>query len=135
MGKLDKAVIFIDGYCNLCNGLLRRILKLDNKNNFRFSSIQGNTFRILMESGEIPPHVDSVVLYDQGRVFIKSEAVFEIARQLGGIHKLIRVFRILPKAFNDAVYDLIARYRYKVFGQRKHCDILPGRALRDKFLD
>ncbi|MDZ7742007.1 MAG: DCC1-like thiol-disulfide oxidoreductase family protein [Bacteroidota bacterium] len=135
MEKPDKPIIFIDGYCNLCNGLLRRILKLDKKNIFRFSSIQGETFRILMESGEVSPDVDSVVLYDQKRVFIKSEAVFEIARQLGGIHQSIRVFRVLPTSFNDAMYDLVARYRYRIFGRRKHCGIMPGKALKDKFLD
>ena len=133
--KMDKPIIFIDGYCNLCNAFLRRILKLDKKNIFRFSSIQGETYRILLERGEIPADVDSVMLYDHAKVFIKSEAVFEIARHLGGIHKLIRIFRVFPSAFNDAVYDLLARYRYRIFGKRNHCDIMPGRALRDKFLD
>ena len=135
MGKMDKAVIFIDGYCNLCNGLLRKVLKADKRNIFRFSSIQGETYHELAKREKVPRNMDTVVLYDEGRVFLKSKAVFEIASRLGGLYKILLVFRVLPKALNDNLYDLVARLRYRVFGKRDHCELQAGPALRDKFLD
>jgi predicted DCC family thiol-disulfide oxidoreductase YuxK len=41
--------------------------------------------------------------------------------------------RIVPRPLRDAVYDLVARVRYRVFGRKDDaCPIIP-KALRSRF--
>jgi len=44
------------------------------------------------------------------------------------------LLRLLPRRFRDWRYDLVARYRYRVFGKYDACP-LPKPRDRHKFLD
>jgi predicted DCC family thiol-disulfide oxidoreductase YuxK len=41
---------------------------------------------------------------------------------------------IVPRPLRDAIYDLVARRRYRWFGRRETC-MVPGPGIRDRFLD
>ena len=128
-----QAVVLFDGVCNLCNGVVQFIIPLDADGQFRFASQQsGAGQKLLAEHGL--PGMATVVLIGDGRVFTKSDAVLEIARRLGTPWSLLHAFRFLPRSLRDAVYDLIARYRYRIFGRRESC-WLPTPELRARFLD
>ena len=63
-----------------------------------------------------------------GQAYLKSEAVLRIAREASALavdmgHPLI------PRVTRDAIYDLVARNRYRWFGRRNAC-ILPIRIAR-----
>jgi predicted DCC family thiol-disulfide oxidoreductase YuxK len=64
----------------------------------------------------------------------RSDAVLYMLRELGGFWKMAGVVRVLPKVFRDAVYKIVARNRYCVFGKHESC-ILPEPKHRAKFLD
>jgi predicted DCC family thiol-disulfide oxidoreductase YuxK len=64
----------------------------------------------------------------------RSDAVLYMLDQLGGVWKLAGVGRVLPKALRDAVYKIVARNRYRVFGKHESC-MLPEPKHRAKFLD
>ena len=53
---------------------------------------------------------------------------------LGGGWRLLSVLRIIPTPLLDVVYRLVARVRYRVFGQLEACPI-PSAADRARFLD
>ena len=59
----------------------------------------------------------------KGQASLKSEAVLRIAREFRG-WQWTWVFRFIPRAIRDAIYDLVARNRYRWFGRRDAC-ILP----------
>jgi len=61
-------------------------------------------------------------------------AALRIAEGLGGIWRLARILRFVPWPVRDAVYDWIARNRYRWFGKRAHC-MAPTPALRSRFID
>lgn len=63
----------------------------------------------------------SVVLIMNGRIFLKSDAVFRILRRLDGFWPLMYIFIIVPKFIRDPVYDIVARYRYRWFGPCVDC--------------
>ncbi len=46
---------------------------------------------------------------------------------------MANAFKVVPRGLRDAVYDLIARYRYQVLGKKEHCD-LPTSANRHRFI-
>jgi predicted DCC family thiol-disulfide oxidoreductase YuxK len=139
MSKLtaqEGPVLLFDGVCNLCNRTVQFVIRHDKKQLFRFASLQSPTGQealqlLATEKGMSP---DSVVLYYQGRFYIKSTAALRVAWLLGGFWRLAEIFRLLPRFIRDAVYDWIARNRYKWFGKKDAC-MLPSPGLKERFLD
>ena len=64
----------------------------------------------------------------------RSDAILYLVAQLGGMWSLAGVVRVLPRGFRDAVYKVVARNRYRVFGKHESC-MLPEPKHRAKFLD
>ena len=44
------------------------------------------------------------------------------------------VFGVLPTAWLDRAYDLVARHRYRVFGRMEQC-LIPSPEYRNRFID
>ena len=127
MKKADKnkPIIFYDGTCNLCNGLVQYINKRDKKGILRYETLQsvfGN--KILEEHNLLVDNIDTIVLQEGDKIYIKSTAVFRIIHHLGGFLRLILVFKLLPVRLNDFLYDLVALKRYQWFGKRDHCPVI-----------
>ncbi|WP_128546649.1 thiol-disulfide oxidoreductase DCC family protein [Larkinella soli] len=128
-------VILFDGVCNLCNSAVNFVIDHDRKGRFRFASLQSETGRRLL--AQCPPAegpVDSVVLIRNGRSFVRSDAALEIARHLGGAWPLLTVFKLVPRFVRDAVYEAVARNRYRWFGRTDACRV-PAPALKARFLE
>jgi len=120
----DKIVLF-DGWCNLCGRTIRFIQKYDRSHQLSFIPIQSEKGQELIESFQLDPiETDSVIYFEKDISYIKSEAFFRIANNLGGFFKMMTVFRILPKKFSDWIYDLIAKNRYNWFGKKEVCMII-----------
>jgi len=129
----QKPIIFFDGVCGLCNGFVDIVMKLDRSKQFMFSPLQGETAKKLL-SKEHVEDLESVVLYDNGKVHTKSDAVLEIFNRLGGFLQLWVFTKIIPKNLRDHFYDLAAEQRYKIFGKRDTCRV-PTADERKRFLD
>ncbi|MEL7586434.1 MAG: DCC1-like thiol-disulfide oxidoreductase family protein [Prolixibacteraceae bacterium] len=128
-----KSLILFDGYCHMCSRLVRFILKYDRKAIFLFASLESPVAHFWKERCLIPETVDSVVLIEKETCLIKSEAILSIARGLGGVFRLLAVFRILPGRWRDGIYDLIARNRFRWFGRRESC-LIPPKEERERFI-
>ena len=50
---MNHPVIFFDGVCNLCNGAVRTVIKLDSKRHFRFSSLQSDFAKTTLQPFQI----------------------------------------------------------------------------------
>jgi predicted DCC family thiol-disulfide oxidoreductase YuxK len=61
---------------------------------------------------------DSFVYVRYGKVFIKSTAGLKILLDLGGGWKLLYGLIIFPRFIRDFVYDVIAKYRYRIWGKK-----------------
>ena len=77
--------------------------------------------------------LDSIVLVKNNRVYIKSRAALEIAKEMDGGWPLFYAFIILPPFIRDFFYDLLAKYRYKLFGHSETCRV-PTADIQDRFL-
>lgn len=131
----NKIILLFDSHCLLCNKSVQIIINNDHKDLFRFVALEselGN--KILNHIGVKKEQTDSIIYYKPGLFYaIKSEAVINIAKQLGGLFYLFSVFSILPSKVLDIVYDFIAKNRYKWFGKETTC-ILPNSKIEYKFL-
>ena len=118
-------LILFDGVCVLCSRGCRFVSKRDRRGYFRFVPIQLAEGRPLAEQlGIDPDHPDSFAFLASGQAYVKSEAVLRIARELPR-WQWTWVFQFIPRVIRDAIYDLVARNRYRWFGRRDAC-ILPN---------
>jgi predicted DCC family thiol-disulfide oxidoreductase YuxK len=118
-------LILYDGKCNLCNYTLQFILKRDKLKIFNYLPLQSSQAEELLKTIQFnQPDINSVIFIENGQAYIKSEAFFRIASNLGGLFKIMTVFRILPKKFSDWIYDVIAKNRYNWFGKKEVCMII-----------
>lgn len=122
-------LVFYDGHCALCHGAVKFILKRDQSGAFHFAPLQGATFesRVAPEVRVTLP--DSVaVLTGDGKLLIRSDAFLHILRRLGGGWKFLAgILGVVPRPLRDAVYNVIAKIRYRIFGKRDElCPIVPA---------
>ncbi len=131
-----KKLILFDGICNLCNNSVLRVIKLDTKNQFVFTSLQSNIGKKITNHLNInTSKVDAIILYEPSVSYhIKSSAALKIMNAFGGFWKITQVFWIFPKSIRNRVYDFIAKNRYRWFGKKESCIILTDK-LKVKFLD
>lgn len=118
----NKSIILFDGYCNLCSGLVRFLIKRDKKDNFRFVSLQSDRTSELLSPFKIPEKInETVILIKENKIYLKSDAVIEIASIIGGIWRIFKSAQYIPKRFRDFIYDRIAKNRYRIFGKKQSC--------------
>jgi predicted DCC family thiol-disulfide oxidoreductase YuxK len=64
--------------------------------------------------------MDSIILYEPGTAYYyKSEAALKIAAKLDSFYSMLVVFKILPTAFSDFIYDWIAKQIQMVWAKRQ----------------
>ena len=130
----DKKILLFDGVCNLCNSSVLFVIKRDPKDRFRFTPLQSEVGRHLVEKYQIDTSkTDSVILIENGKAHTKSSAGLRIARGLSGAWPLFFGFWIIPKFLRNWIYDFIARNRYKWYGKKESC-MIPTPELKAKFL-
>lgn len=121
-------IILFDGHCNLCNGFVRWLIRRDKSTRFRFLPLQSDKAKRLLQLSQIKPihavDLDTVILYHDGTLWKRSEAVLEIFKILGGIWRLMLPLQYLPLAWRDKLYNFVARNRYRWFGRRDQCTIV-----------
>ena len=128
----EKLIVLFDGVCNFCNAWVQLIIRNDSKDVFRFVSIQSDIGQELMrKSGDSTG--ESVVVVERGKHYFHSSAALRISFHMDGLWKMMIVFYILPKFIRDAVYNFIARNRYKWFGKRDTC-IVPDEKIRKEMV-
>ncbi len=130
----DKPVLLFDGVCNLCNSSVQWVIEHDPGAKFRFASLQSEAGQALLRQHNLPTdELNTVVLVDAGRAYTRSDVPLRIFGKIGGAWSLLAVFRIVPRPLRNAVYDWIARNRYRWFGKKEAC-WLPTPDLKARFL-
>lgn len=117
-----KATIIFDGVCGFCNAYVQFVIRHDPHGYFSFVSAQSTPGRLL-RANRVATDIDSIVLVEDNRVYLKSEAVLQIARRLAAPWRYVWWLRWLPQRFRDGLYDQFARRRYW-FGTAKNCQLL-----------
>lgn len=128
-----KTLVLFDGFCNLCNAAVGFILKRDKKETFYFASLSWPIADEIRDDFPKFEGVDSILVYQKGKIFDQSSAALKITAGLGGLWPLMGVFWIIPKFIRDVVYRFIARNRYKWFGKKDAC-MIPEKDVSYRFV-
>lgn len=133
-------LILYDGVCGLCNHFVQFVVKHDPNARFRYASLQSKTGQALLtKHGRDPNVVDTVVLvrdYEtpSENILVKARAGLFILRSLGWPWKIFYAYNILPAFFLNFFYDIMAKWRYRLFGKHDTCRI-PTPEERRRFID
>jgi len=120
----DRVLIFFDGYCHLCDGMVRFLVDRDDAEVFVFSSLSSDFAHQFFESRRFElKSLDSIIVYKEAVFYVKSDAIVAIAQSMTGIWRVFSGLRFLPKGVRDWLYGLVARNRYRLMGRRSACRI------------
>lgn len=123
-GQLPSRIVLYDGVCGLCHRAVRWLLSKDREHRLWFAPLQGETaVRLRALHPEIPDELDSVVLVDGGRVYLRSKAFLGAARYLPAPWRWASGLGWIPGPVLDPVYRLVARVRYRVWGRFEACKV------------
>ncbi|MCS6980914.1 MAG: DCC1-like thiol-disulfide oxidoreductase family protein [Flavobacteriales bacterium] len=117
----ERPIIFYDGQCGLCQGLVRWVVRCGGGKKFYFAPLGGITYKSLKDDGVEFPQSDSVIFYEKGVCYDRSEAVIRMARYLPIPWSLLAGGRLVPRRWRDNLYDFFARRRRRWFGPADHC--------------
>jgi predicted DCC family thiol-disulfide oxidoreductase YuxK len=130
----DDDVILYDGVCVFCSRWIRFVAMRDTDRRFRFTAIQSDYGRRLAQAFGIDPEdPDTNAVVHGGVAYFKSDAALTVLSQLPG-WGWVSVLRSVPKVLRDAVYNLVARNRYRIFGKYEAC-FVPDESFRARVIE
>lgn len=128
-------VVLFDGVCNLCNSFVRWIIKRDKSGQLKFSSLQSDYGRNIIELHNIhDQYLNTVIYLEDDQIYFRSEAVLRIIKQTHSIYSMAFAFRIIPGFIRDWIYNFIAKNRYFWFGKSDACQ-LPPEDMKERFIN
>ena len=135
MSSENNHIILYDGVCNLCNKIVKFIIKRDKKARFKFASLQSNIGKLYLKKFDLPINkLDTFVYIRHENPYTRSDAGLYVLKDLGGFWKLFFSLIILPRFFRDFFYNLIAKSRYKIWGKKDSC-MIPAQNISKRFID
>jgi predicted DCC family thiol-disulfide oxidoreductase YuxK len=128
-------LMLFDGVCNLCNGALQFMLRVEKHDKLHFGTLQSAAASALLEQLKAPLDLSTVVYIDEGKLYTHSTAISLILRHHGKPFWAFLGFLLacIPRPLRDFAYRIIAANRIKWFGSKDTC-MLPTPALRARFL-
>lgn len=128
------AILLFDGTCMLCNRSVQFVLRHDKRQRFKFATLQSSIAQQLLASADQQNDLSSVVFVYQNKVYTQSSAVLNVFRLLPNGWKTLYYLGILiPRFIRDALYRVIAKNRYALFGQSTTC-MVPDKQMQERFL-
>lgn len=130
-----RNVLIYDGVCNLCNVGVRFVLPRTSSE-LKFCAAQTRKGAEVLNSIKITQSdVMKQFAYvdDCGKIHRASTAALEVAKHMTWPWSVFHIFIGIPPKFRDAIYNVIAKHRYNMFGRTTDCQ-LPPKEIRDRFL-
>lgn len=128
-------IIVFDAQCLLCSRSVHFLLQHDHAGAFQFASIQGKTGGALLANAGLPlDGLQTMLLCDGGRVWEQTAALLRVLHELGWPWRVAWMAWLVPAPLRDALYRVVARNRYSLFGRTATC-LIPPKDFAVRFLD
>ncbi len=136
-------MVLYDGTCGLCNRAVRFLLRIDRRGVLRFSTLQGGPGQAWLRAHGLPAgDFDSLVFVRDwdgagnardGGYALRTDAIVAALAACGGAGRALAWIRFFPRSWRDGAYRLVARLRYRLFGEWKPRP-LPRPEWKDRFI-
>lgn len=135
-----QPVLLYDGECGLCNAVVRFLIREDAAGRLRFAPLQSPPAQnYLRLHGMNTNDFDSLVFIPDWNHQtasdhrLRTDGALGALDEIGGVWRLLSALRVFPGPARDVFYKLIARFRYRLFGEYQPAP-LPEPAWRERFL-
>ena len=126
MGTAPHSVVLFDGTCAFCEGSVKFIARRDPAGRFRFGASQSpQGAALLAQHGLTREMTRSLVLIEDGQVYLRSTATLRIASQLTMPWRIAGALIWIPRPIRDAAYRVVAAIRHRIAGKSNACEIPP----------
>jgi predicted DCC family thiol-disulfide oxidoreductase YuxK len=130
----DDDVILFDGVCVFCSRWVHFVVARDVAARFRFTPIQSAYgTRLAQALGIDADDPDTNALIHGGVAWFKSDGALTVLSCLPR-WSWVRVLFAVPRPLRDAVYNVVAKNRYRLFGKYDAC-IVPDAELRARVIE
>ena len=130
----DDDVILYDGVCVFCSRWIASSQRATKRNAFalpRSSRLTARGWR--KPSASIPTDPDTNAVIHGGVAYFKSDAALTVLSSLPGWGWTRALFAV-PKPLRNAVYNLVAKNRYRIFGKYEAC-FVPDEGMRARVME
>lgn len=118
--------MLFDGTCAFCERAVVFIATRDPQGYFRFGASQTPAAEALLAPyGLSRETARSIILIEDGQVYLRSTATLRIAARLTWPWSLARVCLHIPVPIRDAMYKVVAAIRHRLAGRSNACEIPP----------
>ncbi len=117
MGTSSAPLVIYDGDCALCAWSVRFITARSQPGAFRFAARDSDAALPAFVAYPDARRIDGVLLVDGAQLFARSDAALRIMHHLRRPWPLLGGLRLVPRPLRDALYAIVARYRYRWFGR------------------
>ena len=127
-----KDIVVFDGVCVLCNRFFNWLIKNDKNEKFMYTNFQSNFSK---KNNLKLKDINSVaVIKTNGEKIYKVQAVYYILKKIDRYFIVRILLKLLPLFLTNICYDLIANFRYRIFGKYETC-IIPNENVRKNFIN
>lgn len=128
------SVVVFDGDCGLCNGFVAWLIRHDHDAKYVIAGSAGEVGREVISRAGLPEHIgaSTIVLWSppgegaaQPHALVRSDAVLAIVEGLPNPWRMVRIARVVPRAWRDRIYSAIAARRSRVQADDPACGIPP----------
>jgi predicted DCC family thiol-disulfide oxidoreductase YuxK len=133
-------VLLYDGECGLCNGVVHFMLRHDPEGRLHFAPLQSEPGQGYLHAQGLPvADFGSLVFVpdwnDQkhGAYLLRTDGALAAFAELDSAWHTVSWLRVVPRWARDAVYKVISKTRYAIFGEYRPRP-LPDPAWEKRFL-
>lgn len=135
MRKPSQLTIVFDTDCLMCSAWVRFVLRHERVPTSRFVSAWSEEGLAVADRHHLTPQDldETYLVVVEGQPLTKSDATFAIFKTLHAPWRWAAALRFVPRSCRDWFYDLMAKNRYRWFGQKDQC-FLPPMGQQDRFV-
>lgn len=134
MIKENDHLILFDVLCNLCSAWVKFLIKRDPEGDFRFCSVQSDSGKEVLRYLELSvDQIETMAYVHRGKGYLRSAAFLQVVRILPAPWPVLSVGLYVPWCIRDRIYNLIAKNRYRIAGNRDSC-LIPNEHNRERFI-
>lgn len=130
----DKPVFVFDGQCGFCSAWVQFALKRDRHRRYRFLSAQSEIGSALYRHYGLEERLyETSLLLEAGRPYLRLHGIIRLLAGLGFPWTTSHAISLIPRQWADALYDLVARNRYRIARKSISC-FVPNPVDADRFI-
>ncbi|WP_350290970.1 DUF393 domain-containing protein [uncultured Croceitalea sp.] len=121
---MDSNIIIFDGECNLCNGVVGRLLKFTPSGSFNFVAFQSPYGQSLLHTFGFPKkELTTVILIDESGAHTHSDGFLKIIATIPKWKLVAALLAFIPRIIRDTIYNLASKNRVRWFGKSNTCTV------------